>query len=1244
MKRTKSLKLFSAALALFGAAAGITAQAGTAVFDFTNDPSGILTTFGSSKWVAEGGNPGGYLSVTDAENGQSGSIVFDDFDNGSVVKAFSFKIDVRIGNGTASPADGFSINYARAGDDVLDDGQGWAASPTGEGNLPEEGTKTGLAIGFDAWFSGGADVIGISVRVDNVILAEYPFPTLNGQIGDPTSLQTGPRDESLPGDPSVLAWEPFEVDLGTDGKLNVKWKGNPVTPAGGLQTTFFPSPGRIVFAARTGGANQNHHVDNIRITTIPAAEPVVSGVSGTANTLKVTIDDSGTAVYKAGSASIKVDGAPVTIASSSKTGTTTTFLVNLDTFLAAGSHSVELAFQDTANNSFTSTRTYTIAPYVTLPVALKVATASGDGFNARVNQIDVTRGPGDANSISNAETQAADGFIDPSTGEPWANVALPEAPVVQRAIINWDQFGAAAGNFNANNGFFEDFIPGVPGFGSAGDGADNIVAEITTFLELKKGSHTLVVNSDDGFLVTAGFSPLGTRLGWFDGGRGAADTAFNIVAPEDGFYPIRLLWWEGGDGANIEFFSVDNATGERVLVNDRTKPNAIKAYTTGRTGGFLQSVLPVPNRQGVSSDLNLKAKIKDDLTTLVAGSVKVRVNGTQVAATVSAKVNGVTTITYKATPALDPYSLVPIEIEYMLSGETTPRIASYSVRTDLGSQGFSIEAEHFNYDNGKAIASVSTMPYEGGEYDQLSAVNGVDYAQGGDTPDSDLYRVGESPNVPMDSQLGADLDTQRPGFVVTTNYKIGWAGGDWYNYTRTVPAGKYMIFGAMSHGDGAGTADRHVARYGVVTSSATVGNQSVAMVGSYSTPSSGGWGNNLISQAMIGGQPTVIALPGGPITFRVFVDSGDWDWFTLIPTTKPTANPAISSVSPANGVVTHKADSLTIQIADFLLEKSIDMASIKVVANGTDITAAVTKTDNTEGVLVSYAPAGGLPAGKHTYSLTFKNSAGEETVYNGSVTIIGTPNNYIIEAEDFNFDGGQTIAAASTMPLQAGLFQDKAAVHNVDYFSPDAVGDANNYRIGEDPNVPMDPNNSRLNRGSFDVSQSFKIGWIGGGEWYNYTRDIPAGRYGVYAALSYDGRAEGQLNGSLEMVNGAATTSLGTFNAPGSGGWGVNNLVEMKNAEGQPAVLNLGGPVTLRYVANSGDYDYLTFVYMGAVVQDIRINIAAGAGNSVVLSWEGSATLQASESVSGPWSDVAGATSPRTVTADQAQRYYRLKQ
>ncbi len=49
-------------------------------------------------------------------------------------------------------------------------------------------------------------------------------------------------------------------------------------------------------------------------------------------------------------------------------------------------------------------------------------------------------------------------------------------------------------------------------------------------------------------------------------------------------------------------------------------------------------------------------------------------------------------------------------------------------------------------------------------------------------------------------------------------------------------------------------------------------------------------------------------------------------------------------------------------------------------------------------------------------------------------------------------------------------------------------------------------------------------------------------------------------------------------------------------------------------------------------------------GGKVVLSWDSGATLQAAEAVTGPWTDVAGATSPYQADPTGAARFYRLKQ
>src|SRR5438552_8546005 len=283
------------------------ARAGSVVFDFNSDPSasGLLTLYGNANWISTGGAGAvtnasdGYLEITTSAAGQRGAIVFTDFDSGASIRAYTFDADVRIGYGTSSPADGFSINYVRTSDPVLtdianagnpaSDGGIWATGPNCEANLPEEGTQTGISVGFDAWNSGGnppycneasqsigPDIIGIDVRVDGTLILQYPTPSLNGACNDPSSLQTGPRDGT--GNPDILCWQHVKVVLDTNSLLSVYWKNTLILS--NYPTSYFPSPGRLVFAGRTGGAWENHHVDNMVITTIPANVALVGPASG----------------------------------------------------------------------------------------------------------------------------------------------------------------------------------------------------------------------------------------------------------------------------------------------------------------------------------------------------------------------------------------------------------------------------------------------------------------------------------------------------------------------------------------------------------------------------------------------------------------------------------------------------------------------------------------------------------------------------------------------------------------------------------------------------------------------------------------------------------------------------------------------------------------------------------------------------------------------------------------------------
>jgi urease accessory protein UreH len=58
---------------------------------------------------------------------------------------------------------------------------------------------------------------------------------------------------------------------------------------------------------------------------------------------------------------------------------------------------------------------------------------------------------------------------------------------------------------------------------------------------------------------------------------------------------------------------------------------------------------------------------------------------------------------------------------------------------------------------------------------------------------------------------------------------------------------------------------------------------------------------------------------------------------------------------------------------------------------------------------------------------------------------------------------------------------------------------------------------------------------------------------------------------------------------------------------------------------------------------DVRFTgIKANADGTVTITWTGAGKLQSSVSLSGPWTDVAGATSPLTVPANQAAQFARI--
>ncbi len=72
----------------------------------------------------------------------------------------------------------------------------------------------------------------------------------------------------------------------------------------------------------------------------------------------------------------------------------------------------------------------------------------------------------------------------------------------------------------------------------------------------------------------AALSPLGQA----DIGKGASDVLFPVVVTQPGFYPLRLVQFQGGGGGNAEFFSMFGSS--KVLVNDLTL-GGLRAFYAG---------------------------------------------------------------------------------------------------------------------------------------------------------------------------------------------------------------------------------------------------------------------------------------------------------------------------------------------------------------------------------------------------------------------------------------------------------------------------------------------------------------------------------------------------------------------------------------------------------------------------------------------------------------------------------------
>jgi hypothetical protein len=1022
-----------------------------------------------------------------------------------------------------------------------------------------------------------------------------------------------------------------------------------------------------------------------------AINPSVAGL-----TFRAT--DKGASVVDPATAKLTIDNQVVTL-TSSKSGDATDFSYAGTTPFAPGTkHTYVIEVKDKSGNLVNSTGEFTTAPYTLLSAGDKVTVdTSKPGFLWNVHQVDSASTLPTTNdrTINQLAGLLGANVADPNATGPASGPGTPASPgnapikFIVPGVINFSQTeGDANGNATPDLA-----MPGIPGTTTS---TDNIAAEILTAVEFPSaGLYHLIVNSDDAFRTTLGkgildaFTPA---AGEFNAGRGAADTQFDVYVDSPGIYPMRTIYNEGGGGANIELLSV--AGSGKALLNDTSNPQALKTYQldASKFPAYVRSLSPSVGGKTLTAPKTIEASIVD-LGTTVSGTPVLKINGTAVTVT-SSKNNGVTKVTYTPSSELTPNTEYSAELVF--TDTNGPRTNTWKFTTGpLSSTLFVIEAEDFDYDGGKtnpqkgtAGMDVDVMPYFGGAYDTLGAIEGIDY-NNDDGNDSDQYRTETDANGENEVNITAS-NGQAPGngsggtlaigsndrvtYTATSNYRIGWVGGgNWNNYTRNFPnngkGGWWKVYAALSYGDvGAGQLSGTLER---VTSGVGTDTQTTELLGSFSAPGSGAWGaDNLVPMKNASGGEAVVKL-SGLNTVRFNEPSGDFDFLIFSAAAPP---PPYINVAPRDSVLPD-AVVLDWELKD--TDAKVAEKSVKVFVDDQDVTSksTVSRTNDTTYVHLDMGTTK-VASGLRNWKLTFDDNSTPaiNTPVTGTFTVVpfDIPNIFVIEAEDFNYsdddvNGGKTNPQKGTagldvdvMPYDGGAYSALSAVKGVDYNNADG-NDSDVYRTEKDENGENEVNITASNgnrysntRGSFDLVSNYRIGWVAAGEWQNYTRTFPSNSYNVWAALSYDGVTAGLLNGTLDLVTSdptkpnQVTQRLGTFEAPGSGGWGRNELVPMKDTSGSVAKIDLGGVETVRFNLGSGDFDYLLFVPAGStqVPEQPRFtSIRRNANGSITVEWTGAGTLQYTPSLSpATWTPLAGQTSPYTFTpaANQPMLFARI--
>ncbi len=225
----------------------------TVAYDFNTGLSTGVALHG----VAYRDTTNGAVVLTPPVGSVQGAMVIEAPDPAAVVAGFAASFRSRVDQVSATPADGFSFNWA------TDITNGPVANA-------EDGAGTGLSVCFDLHDNGGGEAPAIDVKWRGGLVARRML-----NAGD---LVAGSN------------WVEVLVRLSPDGVIDVVYNCRPIF-TWQVVTGYVPQvAARFSFAARTGGLSARQSVDDVAIQVYPQPVLNLSAISFTNNVRRVTLN------------------------------------------------------------------------------------------------------------------------------------------------------------------------------------------------------------------------------------------------------------------------------------------------------------------------------------------------------------------------------------------------------------------------------------------------------------------------------------------------------------------------------------------------------------------------------------------------------------------------------------------------------------------------------------------------------------------------------------------------------------------------------------------------------------------------------------------------------------------------------------------------------------------------------------------------------------------------------------------